>query len=99
MTAEFPRDFLGLAIPEQPDKYYFIVRGQRIVLEADSTIQTIMEKLQSYKSRVSLNFEVTLSFISFAAVNLDLVEGKKGFFLYHSVLHVAYPTEAHHEIG
>jgi len=60
MAAEFPRDFLGLAIPEQPDKYYFIVRGQRIVLEADSTIQTIMEKLQSYKSRVSLNFEVTL---------------------------------------
>lgn len=57
MAAEFPRDFLGLAIPEQPDKYYFIVRGQRIVLEADSTIQTIMEKLQSYKSRVSLNFE------------------------------------------
>ncbi|KAL2927898.1 Mediator of RNA polymerase II transcription subunit 20a [Bienertia sinuspersici] len=59
MTAEFPRDFLGISIPDQPNKYYFIIRGQRIVLEADITIQAIMEKLQSYKSRVSLNFEGT----------------------------------------
>ncbi|XP_057539605.1 mediator of RNA polymerase II transcription subunit 20a [Amaranthus tricolor] len=57
MAAEFPRDFLGISIPEQPNKYYFIIRGNRIVLEADLSIQTIMEKLQSYKSRVSLNFE------------------------------------------
>lgn len=56
-SAEYPRDFLGISLAEQPNKYYFILRGQRIVLEADSTIQTIMEKLQSYKSRVSLNFE------------------------------------------
>ncbi|KAL9357043.1 hypothetical protein Peur_050296 [Populus x canadensis] len=54
---ELPRDFLGISLPEQPNKYYFIIRGQRIVLEADSSIQTIMEKLQSYKSRVSLYFE------------------------------------------
>lgn len=58
LAAEFPRDFLGISLPEQPNKYYFIIRGQRLVLEADSSIQTIMEKLQSYKSRVSLNFEV-----------------------------------------
>lgn len=56
-AAEYPRDFLGIALQEQPNKYYFILRGQRIVLEADSSIQMIMEKLQSYKSRVSLNFE------------------------------------------
>ncbi|XP_077230861.1 mediator of RNA polymerase II transcription subunit 20a-like [Tasmannia lanceolata] len=55
--AEYPRDFLGIALQEQPNKYYFIIRGQRIVLEADSTIQMIMETLQSYKSRASLNFE------------------------------------------
>ncbi|XP_074269340.1 mediator of RNA polymerase II transcription subunit 20a-like isoform X2 [Silene latifolia] len=55
--AEFARDFLGISIPDQPDKYYFIIRGQRIIFEADSNIQLIMEKLQSYKSRVSLNFE------------------------------------------
>ncbi|XP_038724860.1 mediator of RNA polymerase II transcription subunit 20a-like isoform X1 [Tripterygium wilfordii] len=57
LAAEFPRDFLGLSLAEQPNKYYFIIRGQRLVLEADSSIQTIMEKLQSYKMRVALNFE------------------------------------------
>lgn len=45
-------------LPEQPHKYYFIIRSQRIVLEADSSIQMIMEKLQSYKSRLAFNFEV-----------------------------------------
>ncbi|RWR76632.1 mediator of RNA polymerase II transcription subunit 20a-like protein [Cinnamomum micranthum f. kanehirae] len=54
---EYPRDFLGISLQEQPNKYYCIIRGQKIVLEADSSIQMIMEKLQSYKSRVSLNFE------------------------------------------
>ncbi|XP_059433526.1 mediator of RNA polymerase II transcription subunit 20a-like isoform X1 [Corylus avellana] len=57
MVAEFPRDFLGILLPEQPNKYYFIIRGQRIVLEADSSIQTLMEKLQSYKTRVALHFD------------------------------------------
>ncbi|XP_062148573.1 mediator of RNA polymerase II transcription subunit 20a-like isoform X1 [Alnus glutinosa] len=57
MAAEFPRDFLGILLPEQPNKYYFIIRGQRIVLEADSSIQTLMEKLQSYKTRVALHFD------------------------------------------
>ncbi|PSS20778.1 Mediator of RNA polymerase II transcription subunit 20a like [Actinidia chinensis var. chinensis] len=56
-TAEFPRDFLGITLPEQPNKYYFVIRGQKIVLEAEQTIQAIMEKLQSYKTRVALNFE------------------------------------------
>lgn len=61
LAGEFPRDFLGIALPEQPNKYYLIIRSSHIVLEADSTITMIMEKLQSYKQRVSLNFEV-LSF-------------------------------------
>ncbi|XP_065623631.1 mediator of RNA polymerase II transcription subunit 20a isoform X2 [Quercus suber] len=47
----------GVSVPEQPNKYYLIIRGQRIVLEADSSIQTIMEKLQSYKTRLALNFD------------------------------------------
>lgn len=55
---EFPRDFIGISIPEQPSKYYFVIRGQRLVVEAESTIQLIMEKLQSYKTRMVLNFEV-----------------------------------------
>ncbi|KAL6554921.1 Mediator of RNA polymerase II transcription subunit 20a [Orobanche gracilis] len=34
-----------------------VIRGQRLVVEADSSIQMIMEKLQSYKTRVALSFE------------------------------------------
>ncbi|XP_059447128.1 mediator of RNA polymerase II transcription subunit 20a-like isoform X2 [Corylus avellana] len=60
MAVDFPRDFLGISLPEQPNKYYFIIRGQRIVLEADSSIQTLMEKLQSYKTRVALHFDYQL---------------------------------------
>ncbi|XP_058754698.1 mediator of RNA polymerase II transcription subunit 20a-like [Vicia villosa] len=56
-SAEFPRDFLEISLMEQPDKYYFIIRGHKLVVEADSSILTIMEKLQSYKSKVALNFE------------------------------------------
>lgn len=58
-AVEFPRDFLGISLPEQPNKYYFVLRGQRLVLEAESSIQIIMEKLQSYKTRVALSFEVS----------------------------------------
>lgn len=47
---------------EQPNKYYFIIRGHKLAVEADSSILTIMEKLQSYKSKVTLNFEVYSSF-------------------------------------
>ncbi|KAL4195836.1 hypothetical protein AMTRI_Chr04g243080 [Amborella trichopoda] len=54
---ECARDFLGISFQEQPNKHYFILRGQRLVLEADSNIQSIMEKLQSYRTRISLNIE------------------------------------------
>ncbi|KAF3630083.1 Mediator of RNA polymerase II transcription subunit 20a [Capsicum annuum] len=54
---DFPRDFLGISLQEQPNKYYFVIRGQRLIVEAESSIQAIMEKLQSYKTRVALNFE------------------------------------------
>lgn len=65
LSADFPRDFLGISLMDQPNKYYFIIRGNKIVLEADSSILTIMEKLQSYKSKVALNFEVFLLFSFF----------------------------------
>ncbi|XP_010533034.1 PREDICTED: mediator of RNA polymerase II transcription subunit 20a-like isoform X2 [Tarenaya hassleriana] len=57
MPNDFPRDFLGISLAEQPSKYYFIIKMYRIVLEADVSIQMIMEKLQSYRSRVALYFE------------------------------------------
>ncbi|KEH38220.1 putative mediator complex, subunit Med20 [Medicago truncatula] len=57
MSAQFPRDFLGISLMEQPNKYYLIIRDNKLVAEADSSILTIMEKLQSYKSKVALNCE------------------------------------------
>ncbi|CAI9100699.1 OLC1v1037855C1 [Oldenlandia corymbosa var. corymbosa] len=56
-SLEFARDFLGISLQEHPGKYYFVLRAQRMIVEAESSIQTIMEKLQSYKTRVALNFE------------------------------------------
>lgn len=58
LPTEYAKDFLGLSLQEKPNKYYFIIRTSQLVVEADSSILTIMEKLQSYKNRVSLNFEV-----------------------------------------
>ncbi|KAH6770555.1 TATA-binding related factor of subunit 20 of Mediator complex [Perilla frutescens var. hirtella] len=54
---DFPCDFVGIFLAEQPGKYFLMIRGQRIAVEAESSIQMIMEKLQSYKTRVALNFE------------------------------------------
>ncbi|KAI4380334.1 hypothetical protein MLD38_006535 [Melastoma candidum] len=56
-AAEFPRDFIGMSLSEQPNKCYFTLRSHRIVVETDMSVQNIMEKLQSYKSRVALIFE------------------------------------------
>lgn len=50
---------MGISLAEQPSKYFLVIRGQRLVVEAESSIQMIMEKLQSYKTRVALNFEVS----------------------------------------
>ena len=77
VTIDFPCDFLGISMLEQPNKYYLIIRGQKIVLEADSSILLIMEKLQSYKSKVALHFEVRFVlrmprflFLCFCSLNL-----------------------------
>ncbi|KAF8034038.1 hypothetical protein BT93_C0347 [Corymbia citriodora subsp. variegata] len=56
-SSEMPRDFIGMSLPEQPSKYYFTLRTHRIVVESDVSVQNIMEKLQSYRSRVALIFE------------------------------------------
>ncbi|KAG4924065.1 hypothetical protein JHK87_049605 [Glycine soja] len=45
VTIDFPHDFLGISMLEQLNKYYFIICGHKIVLEADSSILLIMEKL------------------------------------------------------
>ncbi|XP_073011265.1 mediator of RNA polymerase II transcription subunit 20a-like isoform X2 [Typha latifolia] len=56
-SSDIPRDLLGLVLHDHPSKYFFVLRVHRLVVEADFSIQSIMEKLQSYKGRVVLNFE------------------------------------------
>ncbi|XP_058771894.1 mediator of RNA polymerase II transcription subunit 20a-like [Vicia villosa] len=55
--AEFPREAFGLYLMGNPNKYYFVILKHNIVLEADPSIRTIMDKLQSYHSTVILCFE------------------------------------------
>ncbi|KAF6159719.1 hypothetical protein GIB67_029977 [Kingdonia uniflora] len=57
LPPECSRDLMGISLQEQPNKLYFVIRSQRIVLEADSMIQMIMDKLQSYRARGSVTFE------------------------------------------
>ncbi|KAL8159073.1 hypothetical protein V2J09_000610 [Rumex salicifolius] len=89
-TVEFPRDFMGLSFSDQPDKYYFIIRGQRLVIEADLTIQTIMEKLQSYKQRVSLNFEGTQYHLGDFQVRVEKVTPSQSESMRGIVMEVEY---------
>uniref|UniRef100_I1QPC6 Mediator of RNA polymerase II transcription subunit 20 n=1 Tax=Oryza glaberrima TaxID=4538 RepID=I1QPC6_ORYGL len=55
--SEVPRELLGVALHERPGLYFSILRAHRLVLQADSAFPQVMEKLQSYKARVTLNFE------------------------------------------
>ncbi|MCD9638330.1 hypothetical protein HAX54_022220, partial [Datura stramonium] len=56
-ASEFPQDFIGISLHEQPKNFYMIIRGQQLIVEAESSVQTIMENLQSYTMRVAFNFE------------------------------------------
>ncbi|OEL15047.1 Mediator of RNA polymerase II transcription subunit 20a, partial [Dichanthelium oligosanthes] len=51
------RELLGVALHERPGLYFSIIRNNRLVLQADAAFPQVMEKLQSYKARVALNFE------------------------------------------
>lgn len=57
--ADLPRELLGVALHDRPDLFFSIVRAAKLVLQADAAFPQVMEKLQSYKARVALNFEVT----------------------------------------
>ncbi|XP_047048527.1 mediator of RNA polymerase II transcription subunit 20a-like [Lolium rigidum] len=54
---DVPRELFGVALHERPGLYFSILRNQRIVLQTDAAFPQVMEKLQSYKARVTLNFE------------------------------------------
>uniref|UniRef100_A0A7I4EFU7 Mediator of RNA polymerase II transcription subunit 20 n=1 Tax=Physcomitrium patens TaxID=3218 RepID=A0A7I4EFU7_PHYPA len=55
---ECARELLGVVFSEVPDKYYFALRQEHMVVEADATMQAIMEKLQVYRNRLTILFEV-----------------------------------------
>ncbi|WVZ72399.1 hypothetical protein U9M48_020866 [Paspalum notatum var. saurae] len=54
---DVPRELLGVALHERPGLYFSIVRAHHLVLQADAAFPQVMEKLQSYRVRVALNFE------------------------------------------
>jgi hypothetical protein len=39
------RYFLGTSLEEQPDKHFFVIRENRLVVESDSNLPSIVEKL------------------------------------------------------
>lgn len=51
------RELWGVSFSEVPDKYYFALRQEHMVVEADATMQAIMEKLQVYRNRLTILFE------------------------------------------
>uniref|UniRef100_A0A453KTG1 Mediator of RNA polymerase II transcription subunit 20 n=2 Tax=Aegilops tauschii subsp. strangulata TaxID=200361 RepID=A0A453KTG1_AEGTS len=57
LPPDVPRELLGVALHERPGLYFSILRNQRLVLQADAAFSQVMEKLQSFKARVNLNFE------------------------------------------
>uniref|UniRef100_A0A3Q7IIE4 Mediator of RNA polymerase II transcription subunit 20 n=1 Tax=Solanum lycopersicum TaxID=4081 RepID=A0A3Q7IIE4_SOLLC len=56
-ASEFPQHFLGASLQEQPDKFYMALSKKRLIVEAESSMQTIMENLQSYRIKFALNCE------------------------------------------
>lgn len=58
MPVECARELLGVTFSEHAGKYFFVLRNEHMVVEADSTMQDIMEKLQCYANRLTLVFQV-----------------------------------------
>ena len=60
MHKNFPQHFLGASLQEQPDKFYMALSRKRRIVEAESSMQTIMANLQSYRIKFALNCEVCI---------------------------------------
>ncbi|KAK6780158.1 hypothetical protein RDI58_022342 [Solanum bulbocastanum] len=58
MHQNFPKNSLGVSLQEQPNKFYMALSRQQLVVEAESSMQTIMENLQSYRMKVAINCKV-----------------------------------------
>uniref|UniRef100_K4D1A0 Mediator of RNA polymerase II transcription subunit 20 n=2 Tax=Solanum lycopersicum TaxID=4081 RepID=K4D1A0_SOLLC len=55
-ASEFPQHFLGASLQKQ-NKFYMALSRQRLIVEAQSSMQTIMDNLQSYRIKFPLNCE------------------------------------------
>lgn len=60
LPVDCARELLGVTFSEAPEKHYFVLRQEHMVVEADATMQAIMEKLQVYRNRLTILFEVKL---------------------------------------
>ncbi|KAH0636319.1 hypothetical protein KY290_036747 [Solanum tuberosum] len=56
-ASEFSQKILGVSLQEQPNKFYMALSRQRLVVEAESSMQTIKENVQSYRMKVAVNRE------------------------------------------
>ncbi|KAL2653927.1 hypothetical protein R1flu_022055 [Riccia fluitans] len=57
LPQEAARELLGLTFSEVPNKHYFVLRGEHMVVETHANMQNIMEKLQLYRNRLTIFFE------------------------------------------
>ncbi|KAH7404195.1 hypothetical protein KP509_15G014700 [Ceratopteris richardii] len=57
LPADFARDLQSIFFSENPSKFFFILRTEHMVVEADSNVQDIMERLQTYRNRLTFVFE------------------------------------------
>jgi hypothetical protein len=55
-----PCELLGVMLHERLCFYFSIVCTQRLILQTDAAFSHVMEKLQSYKAHVALNFKVSV---------------------------------------
>ncbi|KAL2338778.1 hypothetical protein Fmac_013224 [Flemingia macrophylla] len=58
--ADLPQDFVGVLMMEQLNKQFFVMQSRWIVVEADSLILPLIEKLSSYKPKSYITLNGTL---------------------------------------
>eukprot|EP00850_Spirogloea_muscicola_P022284 SM000286S10647 [mRNA] locus=s286:334:1587:+ [translate_table: standard] len=51
------RDLFGVSFSAAPGSHVLVLRSERLVVECQSSVQALMEKLQLYRHRLSLLFE------------------------------------------
>ncbi|KAL2650518.1 hypothetical protein R1flu_018646 [Riccia fluitans] len=65
LPQEAARELLGLTFSEVPNKHYFVLRGEHMVVDTHANMQNIMEKLQLYRNRLTIFFEMSDGFYKF----------------------------------